>query len=436
MEKKNKDKFFYGFSEIWLNFTIALGCIMLVVLISNILSPVYYPIVSLILAFTLFSVIRQNRDVNGMSCYLLLFISARVLLQYTIIALILDCKYYIYGQELLLETVEIKSLQVSYFPILLLSPLLLINTIFILIRKSKFTFCTYCLLRNGAPSERGYAGKLQSDEMKRLIKQIIIISIIMTVSGWSYYIFLYNTSNINRYDKLIFNALPVALWVVHEFSFGIRCWVLSAFVTKRQKKDRSLRQGYTLLRFLVICDDEIFVRNNDTADSRIDISTVKYVPYCESVMPLMAKLYIEKMININSGKMRLLYDYIDKINRCGIIHYIYVISDNDRDKLQNGTWMTVTEIENAFTNNKLSGVFKAEIYKLHTTLLAQKTYSVDGKRLHPIKNYRPLFSFKEILTSEADFSNPMWMLLSVQNEDNKFYKLKKWWFKYIEGLVD
>ncbi|MEG1539717.1 MAG: hypothetical protein RR383_07205 [Muribaculaceae bacterium] len=427
----------YGIYDIWISFTLGLGALILFVIVSTFFSPNFYPSISLIIAIILFLIISQNKEVTGTSCNLILFIVARTLIQYTIITFFINIIYVINGVDFI-NGINSKWIQITHFPVLFFSPILFINSLIISIKKNKCTYCTFCLLRNGAPSERGFAGRLHSREMLKIVNQMLLIGFTLSIAAWFYYLVIYNTANISSFDRFVFTGVPIVLWLIHEVSIGIRCSVLSKYCAKRQDVNSAFRMGNTLLRYLVISENELLLKAIDGDNNKIDTPVLAYIPYQEDISISQANTYFKELTNIedSGGELRLLYRYNDKKNECDIRHYAYFLSKKECAKKLDGTWLQVRDIEEAYAEKRLSTSFKAETYKLYTALLAKKSYSLNGKRLFSVKDYKPVFDFRDMKRLNIDYGDSKWMLLSVLNEDTKFYKLKKLWFKYIEGLLD
>ena len=61
--------------------------------------------------------------------------------------------------------------------------------------------------------------------------------------------------------------------------------------------------------------------------------------------------------------------------------------------------------------------------------MAWKTYDRDGRRLYPIKNYRPTFRFRDFKTWDVDYNDLHWLDVATNNEDKPFYRLRRFWRK-------
>lgn len=77
-----------------------------------------------------------------------------------------------------------------------------------------------------------------------------------------------------------------------------------------------------------------------------------------------------------------------------------------------------------------------EMHRLHTITMAFKTYTTEGLRRYNIKNYRPTFRIKDIKSLDVDFNDSSWLFVADNNEDIPFFRFRKFWRKYINGIDD
>jgi hypothetical protein len=75
----------------------------------------------------------------------------------------------------------------------------------------------------------------------------------------------------------------------------------------------------------------------------------------------------------------------------------------------------------------------SEIKRIYTITMAWKTYTRDGKRLYSIKNYVPTFRLKDLKNWDVDYNDITWINIADNNEDKRFFVLKKLWRKYFSG---
>lgn len=62
----------------------------------------------------------------------------------------------------------------------------------------------------------------------------------------------------------------------------------------------------------------------------------------------------------------------------------------------------------------------AELHRIYTVMQTSKVYDLSGKKLVELEGYKPKFSFWELRTTDVDFNDSRWMLLSRFNKDLTF----------------
>lgn len=423
--------------NLWLNLTTGLMAFALIIILSGFFSPVTFPVISFFTAFVLFAYIRvKGKKQSGVCCYVT-YLIARAILLYSFLGAILNLFYMIGGQEYMYTLVkDAKSVQVPFFPILLMAPVLFIVCIVAAAKKNKSTFCSYCLIRYGAPSERTFIGQYHNPEVSRMLKQLLLMSGVLTVVGWAYYIFLYNTADVSTFDKLIFIWLPVVIVIFLIISLAVRCTVFYVYYSKRNRTEHSLHKcNSTLLRYIVVSDNSMFLAETPHG---IDTPFLEYVKYTEYVPDSDARSCIVNKTGIKNGSLIFLYKHIDRDKKTGIYHYIYFI-DEGAEKIaeeNEGRWCEAFNVEKEYGDAVISRALSAEIYRVYTMVMAKKCFTPEGKSIYNIKGYTPTFRLQDIRKINIDFNDPKWMMVSVFNERSKFYRLRKLWYKYVEGLIE
>ena len=91
--------------------------------------------------------------------------------------------------------------------------------------------------------------------------------------------------------------------------------------------------------------------------------------------------------------------------------------------------MDFNRIKQIYSTNpgNLSSIMVADITRLATIILTEKTFDEEGMRKNPIKNYSPSFDLEDVRNSELDFQDDKWIRVSLFNSDTKMFKFKRWW---------
>ena len=102
--------------------------------------------------------------------------------------------------------------------------------------------------------------------------------------------------------------------------------------------------------------------------------------------------------------------------------------------MANATWFDREAVERKY-GNELARLLCAELHRIYTVMQTSKVYDLSGKKLVELEGYKPKFAFRELRTTDVDFNDSRWMLLSRFNKDLTFFALRRAWYQYVEGLI-
>lgn len=116
-----------------------------------------------------------------------------------------------------------------------------------------------------------------------------------------------------------------------------------------------------------------------------------------------------------------------------MLHYAVFVPDESKEKaLRGGKWCSLYEVDGLLNGNRLSPMLANELVRIHTITMAWKTYDRRGHRLYPIKNYKPIFRLRDFKEWDVDFNDPVWLQISVENEDRPFFRVRRVWRKFLD----
>ena len=431
-----------GIYSLWLNWAIAVGSLVLVPLLSLYISKIWVPIVVLLIEISLYFIVRNNVVAKKPSCMKLPHIAMVSLFVSAIIILLVNLFYAqpFFDVDLLSKSV---NRDIPYIVVLILAPVTFIVSLLNILKGLESEICVECLARNGSIAERGFLGRLFSQEGEYLSKMLLMLSLFTSLISWAYYIIFYIDANINSLDKFVFVWMPILIYVISLIYLGFRYFSLWLYYSQNIEGASLRFNSSSLVRYIIICDDSIYLKVPDESkdsitlqDYRIDTPARLYIQYKEDVSSAAAIQYFENLSGIKNAKLRLLYINTNFKTECNIFHYAYFL--NDKSIIQNsrleGQWYTLAQISALIDDNKISSIFSSEIKRIYKMTMAWKMYDVNGKRLYNIKNYRPTFRIDDIKNCEVDFNDIRWLFVSGNNEDRRCFNLRKIWYKYICGI--
>jgi hypothetical protein len=95
----------------------------------------------------------------------------------------------------------------------------------------------------------------------------------------------------------------------------------------------------------------------------------------------------------------------------------------------------LSKIKELIADNKVSEIFKSEIERIYKMSMAWKTYDIKGEKIYNIRNYKPTFRVCDIKDWDVDYNDISWLFVSGNNADRPFFKIRKFWYKYICGIM-
>lgn len=421
--------------NIWLNWIVAGGALTLPILLGAYLPKLAVPFITFAVMGALIIYDRSSLRSRSAVCPLIPSIVIRSLGISGVIMLIIAVLFAkgvagrVYGDEVLNPSLPFNS-------VLIIAPVVFLVTVWTKILGLRYSACQTCRVMLGTRSERGFLGKLFAQESEYQRFFIMGISAILTVVCWVYYFFFYINVNLNTPDRFFFCWIPVILYLLSVFYLGARYFTIWAYYFQDTEGSEKRHGRSTSIRFLILWDDNIFLRRNedeygDIPDSRFfDTPAEVIVTHRDTVTKEMATMHLCNILNVNPDdfSLRFMYESFEASGNRNVFHFICTPHDKDikpTPTVKNGKWYNLSRLERLLHNHELSPMLAAEIHRLYTVTMAWKTYNADGRRLYKVKNYRPIFRIKGIQDWDVDFNSPRWLNVARFNEDKPFYRLRR-----------
>lgn len=427
-----------GIFSLWLTWVVSNGAILAVVLSPLLVRPIWIPFVTIVLETALYIGVRHNRDNSLPKCYLIPFITSRALLWSAVAMLVI---------VILMHDAEgAGKPELPFIPILIVAPITVIIALWRRMAKLKFPFCVDCRLRNGTPAERGFLGLLFTQEGSFQNKVLLLLYAFMTVVGWTYYLFKYVDVNINSADRYFFFIIPTALFVLSAIYMGIRYLGLWNYYEQDILGSEIRRGDISSLRFLLVWGNYIFVRfPNPAGDdmfnpflSKGDTPASVQIPKQRDVPVNTATQYLKELIpGLKNPEVRQMYSTQNSSGDANTFHYIAFIDDDDHKVIEkafnNGSWLSMVMLDRLIDENQLEASLSAELYRIYNTVMAWKSYSKDGFRKYRVRHYRPTFRLEDLKKYDVDYNDRRWLYVANDNEDKRFFRIRRWWRKKLQG---
>ncbi len=431
-----------GIFSLWFSWAISMGMLVIVPVISLYISKYWLPIIVILLEIFLYLSVRFNYRQKFPSCMRLHHTSMIVLFWSSLIMCIINV---IVSQKILNIPWISHNVndEIPFISILIISTLVEIVILYNLKKSFNLSICIDCQAKNGSISERGFLGKLYSQEGTYLSKMLFIMNTIMLVVCWAYYIVFYINSNINDIDRFIFVWCYVILYGLSLLYLGIRYYSLWLYYCQNVEGQSLRFNSSSYIRFIVICGDSILLKipdilnDNITAEDKIDTPTRLYLQYQKDIDMQSAKFHFNSLAGISNVDLKFLYKTSNFNTECNIFHYAIFVNENDimQQSRMEGELFPLSKIKELIAENKVSEIFKSELDRIYKMSMAWKTYDQKGNKIYNIRNYKPTFRVCDIKDWDIDYNDISWLFISENNADRPFFKIRKFWYKYICGIT-
>ncbi|MDE6028511.1 MAG: hypothetical protein K2G23_10610, partial [Muribaculaceae bacterium] len=298
----------------WKNFSIGLLVIMIMIGLSALLPYYFSPIVALIAAAVLYTILYNNKLTNKANCMLVIYAIFFCAVAYsfsTIILNILDI-----WQLLPFKLPKVFSFfSKPFLPSLILDPVCFITVTVIYLRRKKMSICVNCKLASGDYSGRSRLGSMLSSESYLQLRNLILLFGVLSILVWGYYIFYFVDAELNGRDYYVLVWTNIIAFAFDELYFAFRYYNLyldlkdnNEIITQEELQDMTSK---TYLRYYVICGNYIFVNTkvvdiNRTAARVLDTPFVTKRSVNGITIPEVLSL-IRRMTGVNSGELRFFY---------------------------------------------------------------------------------------------------------------------------------
>ncbi|MDE7026066.1 MAG: hypothetical protein K2O88_09345 [Paramuribaculum sp.] len=435
-----------GIFRMWLNWVVSSGALTLLVIATLWIKHLWIPFVAFGLEFLLFLSVRHNRKRVFPICHLLPFTVMRIMFWSGITMLIINGLYsrwlvnYIFN----IETI---NYEIPFITQLIVGPVSVAVILWSKIKEQELAFCRDCKMRHGTPAERGFLGILFTQEGQFQTKLMFGLALFCTLVSWVYYFGFYSNSYFSRLDKYVFIWSPLLLFIAALIYTTVRYIGIWRYYEHGFENSIAHSGRSTRIRFLLVYDNYIGLKVPDKnkeqmipGDTKIDTPMWLVTKFHNSIPNYDAQDYFHQLSHIPHADIKFAYSNLSGNADCNIFHFIVFLNQEQKEmfdrEFDDTHWFTMYEASNLINNHQTNPLLSAEIVRIHTMAMAWKTYHPDGKRRYKIKHYTPTFRLRDLHKWDIDFNDPKWLRVAYNNEDVRFYNLRRFWRKYINGIGD
>lgn len=429
-----------GILSVWLNWVMSVGIICLLVGLSPLVSPEIVPFLSILFVLFLMYLSNQNPDNHSLqACYRLTYVIKVTMLISTFF--IIGFYFYLWYFGMPEITGKPSNPDSPQIPILVIAPISVAVSIYYLLRGSRSSYCISCMRLNSTHIDNGFLGYLYKRESDYQLKFFLILSLLLTIAGWVYYLFFYVNVSITRADNYVFVIIPLAFYAISVVYLGVRYYGMKLYYASDDRTARYLSRSGTTVRYLIICDDRMLLANPSnnvdplsSDDFKIDTPLKYSFSYRENFTLAEATDAFRNASGLKDATVKKLYESLDPNMFQNSFYFAVYLPDAEKEKAAetlNGEWVTLYEYNKMVEHGMIASVLAAEISRIYTIALAWKTYDRRGRRLYKVKHYRPTFRLKDMIKWDVDYNDSSWIYVSTVNQDTPFYRLRRLWIKLM-----
>lgn len=322
---------------------------------------------------------------------------------------------------------------IPFVSALIVYPVACFVSLWYLVINNKALVCVHCQIRNGNYNERGIIAKLFQQESTMQLKFLCIMSAIISVVDWIYYYLSYVNVNYNSRDLFFFVGIPTALTVLTVIYFFSRYNAMWRHYCHNPAME-AIHGNSTALRYIVIVGDHVLLNLHN--GMMVDTPVKCFLPFTTDVSQVKAEETFKQLTGIRAPRISLAYESEETTTLANTFHYLCFfnsLSEINGCKVP-GQLYSLARVLNMAKSNLLAPEFKTELERIYTVAMAWKTYTPEGKRIYPVKHYRPSFRFRDIKDYDVDYNDKRWLSITVNNEDRHFFRLRRFWNRHVNGL--
>lgn len=428
--EKRKRKLANGIFSLFYTWLIAVCCFDGILILGLFISKRWLPLIVLGMLVVVVGMMRGTRTKGTPCCYRVPGVAVTTLLITAIVMFAINIIGDTWDPQWLKP--QPFNEKIPFVSALIVYPSACVVSLWYILIGSRAMACANCTVANGSYTERGLIAKLFKQESGLQLKVLFVMSGIILVIDWCYYYLRYININYNTPDVFFFAGVPTALTVLSILFFFNRYNSMWRHYCHNPALD-AIHGNSTALRYLVIVGDHIFLdlHNGIVVDTPVKC----FIPFTTGVSELKAQETFRELTGKKAPRLVQAYESEETTTLANAFHYLVFF--NSVNELAGctvpGQLYSLARVTKMTKSGLLAPELRSEIERIYTVAMAWKTYTPDGRRIYPIKNYRPSFRFKDIKDYKVDYNDKRWLAVTVNNEDRHFFRLRRLWNR-ISGV--
>ncbi len=408
--------------KIWLNWVIAFGSLTLPMVLSMFVPSLWVPIAILIEVYVLAS-LRRGGVVGILgNCSVLLGIAVRTLAVAAIVmfGILLLCTDWVIPTQ---YQIELYNAEIPFVVCLVIFPISAVFCTISLTTGLDSHTCRTCQRLHGFYAGDRLDATFYFREARYQTIILLCISVVMGALEYAYFFTAYININLSKPDHFFFSFMPLALYIISVVVMRGRYITLGQLM-EMMVAGTSIDTVNTLVRFLVFDRDNLLLTLD--GNQRWDTPAKGRVPHTNRMSPRQASDLFQDITGYE--KFELKYCYTNDAFGVGTntIHFAAFVQP-DTAAREGEKWFSPYLLDQGLATNTLSPMLASELYRIHTITMAWKTYDRNGRRLYPVKHYRPTFRLRDLRNWTVDYDDAHWLGVARFNEDKRFFRVQRLW---------
>lgn len=412
--------------NVWRNWAVSYGAITLPLVVAIFVPRIWVPLACFLAGYTLSVLMKRNQEAGALSCPMMMSMASKVLYisaaAMFIIAVL--CTDWLVPSVIHLE---LYNTELPFITCLVEFPVLVLLALIYSRMGLRSPICRRCQRRNGYYAGDSIVATLYYRESKYQINVLLILALSLGAVEYWYYFARYINADSSTQDIYFFNLMPLAIYLLSLLFMAGRYRTLHRFMTTLTSGTAEAT-GTTQVRFLTFSGNELLLRQDQ--DGLWDTPVHELIARTTSIGDTQARITFQSLTGVTDFKLRYCYTNEGFARGTNVIHMAAFIPENERDRFQaDDQWFNAYMLDHAMAANSIAPLLANELYRIHTMTMAWKTYDKNGRRLYPIKHYRPTFRFSDLSNWKIDYDDMNWLEIASYNEDHLFYRTHRLWQK-------
>lgn len=411
---------------LWRNWAIAFGSPALVTLASLLVPPIWLPLICLLMAYMLLLIHRRRIDSSHRmaGCSLVIWLTMIAMAGAAVITALINIVY----SPKVIPTVVAENPALPFITSLVVYPLMCAVSLYGLLVEQN-NCCQRCQATNGYYDVDSSVATFYSRESHYQLRMALTLSAAISVVATTYYFLFYINVNLNSPDRFFFVVLPLALYLLSLGYMVIRYFRMYDAVVNNRHGGHRLHSQFTLVRYLLFSGDCLLLSQNDNGDWDTPVLNVIDRTDCE-LPGEKASAMVEKDLDSNDFTLRFLYQNGAYAHGANVLHYAVFLPE-DSAVLPKAMRCSFDDIQRLLMADRLSPYITNELYRIHNITMAWKTYDRRGRRLYPIRHYKPTFRLRDLKDWDVDYNDIVWLRVAGNNEDKPLYHVRRFINRYL-----